>query len=298
MVCAGVSLGLAAAGVLSGGAPAYASGGSVYLSGTTLVHAAEPGYANRIDIRFDGIEFVITDTGAPLSAGTGCAQVTSHQVSCTAAGIGVITVWTGDLDDTLAIQASTAYAKAYGGAGDDVIDLQGVRGTMVYGQEGNDIVYGSTAGDTIYGGAGDDRLYGFEFGDLLVGGEGADMMSGGSGYDTVSYADHTTPVVADADSVTGDDGALDERDTIRTDVEKLVGGSGNDLLIGTDRSDELSGGAGDDILVGSAGDDVLSGDAGTDRLYGDEQVPVRYFNRDICEPGADGGATAGCEIVR
>jgi Ca2+-binding RTX toxin-like protein len=47
------------------------------------------------------------------------------------------------------------------------------------------------------------------------------------------------------------------------------GGSGDDVVVGTDGDDRLSGGAGNDVLCGGAGADELSGGSGDDVLYGE-----------------------------
>lgn len=57
-----------------------------------------------------------------------------------------------------------------------------------------------------------------------------------------------------------------------TDV--LSGGSGNDLLCGFGGDDTLYGGSGNDILVGGLGADQLCGESGGDTLYGDAFDPV------------------------
>jgi Ca2+-binding RTX toxin-like protein len=48
----------------------------------------------------------------------------------------------------------------------------------------------------------------------------------------------------------------------------IVGGAGNDTLIGGQAADSLSGGAGNDLLGGFIGDDTLDGDLGRDTLAG------------------------------
>ena len=49
---------------------------------------------------------------------------------------------------------------------------------------------------------------------------------------------------------------------------ELDGGSGNDLLVGSQRGDMLRGGAGNDVITGGSGDDLLEGQAGNDFLCG------------------------------
>ena len=76
----------------------------------------------------------------------------------------------------------------------------------------------------------------------------------------------------------GDGGFIDLSGRVHEDVKvvasdltsgvTLKGGSGDDLLIGSDCPDKLFGGAGDDSLEGGWGADTLIGGAGFDRLYG------------------------------
>ncbi|HEN3281192.1 TPA: calcium-binding protein [Yersinia enterocolitica] len=58
---------------------------------------------------------------------------------------------------------------------------------------------------------------------------------------------------------------------------KVIGGTGNNIIIGGDKNDNLSGGAGDDVIIGYqsvdslfglAGDDILIGGKGNDGLAG------------------------------
>jgi Ca2+-binding RTX toxin-like protein len=63
--------------------------------------------------------------------------------------------------------------------------------------------------------------------------------------------------------------------------DHLLGGGGNDRLIGEDGDDLLEGGGGNDRVYGGSGDDQLLGDGGRDRLWGD-------LGNDLIEGG--GGA--------
>ena len=47
-------------------------------------------------------------------------------------------------------------------------------------------------------------------------------------------------------------------------IENVIGGSGNDVLVGNRVANALSGGSGDDRLDGGAGADVLAGGQGAD----------------------------------
>lgn len=194
-----------------------------------------------------------------------------------------------------------------GGAGDDRL-VGGNGNDQVDGGAGNDVVSGSFGADTLLGGDGGDLLAGGADNDLLDGGFGPDRMAGEGGTDTVTYASRTRPVFADiADSRTErrDDGEANEGDFVELSVENLIGGSGNDTLVGAlngfpttpvgfsrnnvliggggndtllglDGDDRLEGGAGDDTVRGGAGNDILVGQAGLDKLFGEDGNDTLY----------------------
>lgn len=121
--------------------------------------------------------------------------------------------------------------------------------------------------------SGGDRLTGSDGANTLDGGRGSDIMSGGAGIDTVSYAGRTATVIDDIDADRDDGGPEDGtlRDRVDTDVENLIGGSGNDTLsavLANRIANVLTGGAGSDTLKTRDGtatiDRILCGD-GTDR---------------------------------
>ncbi|MBM2617133.1 calcium-binding protein [Actinoplanes sp. LDG1-06] len=170
----------------------------------------------------------------------------------------------------------------WGMGGNDTIDGWHGRNALS-GGDGNDVITGGNDADRLYGGNGDDSLNAFAGNDIEDGGPGddhifqnmdpigfadADAVIGGTGYDTVHYDARSRPVIADADAVKGDDGMAGEKDTLGTSVEAILGGNGNDRLIGTPRADSLHGGPGNDVLAGSSGDDVLEGGPGNDYVNG------------------------------
>ena len=61
-------------------------------------------------------------------------------------------------------------------------------------------------------------------------------------------------------------------------IEKVVGGSGNDVLRGNSADNFLTGGAGDDVLYGGAGDDLLFGGSGSDPLNGGDGVDTAAYS--------------------
>ena len=66
------------------------------------------------------------------------------------------------------------------------------------------------------------------------------------------------------------------------DNDQLDGGNGNDLLSGLSGNDTLKGGAGNDELFGEAGDDLLIGGTGDDTYYVED-------GGDVIQEAANGG---------
>jgi Ca2+-binding RTX toxin-like protein len=190
---------------------------------------------------------------------------------------------------------------------------------------GNDV-------ESITGGSGNDTLVGSHYSpswsgelngglgdDTLDGGPGPDALEGGPGFDTVTYANdpsRTDPVTVSMDGPNADDGsAYDQvhpdfpgpRDTVSSDVESVVGTSGNDTLNGGPNADTifgvggndtidgganndtLSGGAGSDTVKGAGGDDTVDGDGGNDSLAGGDGGDTLNGGEDN-DPSLDGGA--------
>lgn len=171
-----------------------------------------------------------------------------------AAGIdGDLDVDAGDGNDIVTTGSGDDLVK--GGAGDDIID----------GGEGDDALQGGDGNDRLLGGIGDDILIGGAGNDLLVGGEGNDTIVGGDGVDTADYSADTEGVTVNLQSgeATGDDTG---RDTL-SGIENVIGGAGDDVLIGNAQVNVLTGGAGNDRIVVGAGDTANGGE-------GDDTIEV------------------------
>ena len=165
---------------------------------------------------YGGASFVLVNVGA--------GNDTVHVVSF---GVGFIGVSVIGEDGNDVITISGVGGAAWGGLGDDRIELTGSFRGEAYGEDGADHitlkgictdaeVHGGAGNDTIvasesgvplvlYGDAGMDRLYGSPFGDVLDGGLDRDLMFGNGGDDQL-YAR---------------DGALDW----------VIGGEGNDTTV-------------------------------------------------------------------
>ncbi len=155
----------------------------------------------------------------------------------------------------------------------------------VTGGSSNDTFFGSTAANRFRGGLG---------GDLFVGGPGPDVFEGGGNYDAVDYSSRSTRVAVSIDGGANDgtdadtDGIGEEGDNVQADVEDLVGGSGDDLLVASDDPnfiEGLWGKTGDDVLRGLGGTDIFRGGPGADIFEGGAGSDDRVFYDDHNGPG-------------
>jgi Ca2+-binding RTX toxin-like protein len=181
--------------------------------------------------------------------------------------------------DTLTGNGGVNYLWGFGGfdvlsgLGDDDVIHAGATGDNLDGGDGRDNLLGETGPDTVSGGAGDDELNGGADDDTLAGGVGADNISGGElaeegpGIDTVDYTGASGPVSVTADDF-ANDGLTGEGDNVRSDVERTVGGSGDDTLVAHPEGGEVWGQGGSDTLIGGNFDDRLEGGDGDDWLAG------------------------------
>ena len=139
---------------------------------------------------------------------------------------------------------------------DQVIDLRQTAFSSTGGMVHNLAIAAGTVIENAIGGGGSDRLIGNDADNLLDG--------GAAGEDTASYEDASVGVVIDLTAADGVQVTGAGTDTLRG-IENVVGGAGDDRLVGTTDSNRLEGGAGDDTLVANGGlQDVVLGGAGRD----------------------------------
>jgi hypothetical protein len=199
----------------------------------------------------------------------------------------------GDGIDTVDSFALEAQAITLDGVSNDGVadekdnfhtDIENVMGGL-----GDDHIVGSAAANRLDGREGADTLEGQGGADVLIGGEGADDLRGGGDFDRVEYPG--TPATDDDENQTvaiddaANDGIAGEEDNVRTDVEDVDAGPGNDKVTGSAGANTLTGGAGNDELTGGGGVDTFFGGAGTDTLRARDGLPERVD----CGPG---GSTA------
>ena len=283
-----LATGLAVTLALLGVPAASASTARIDIGGPaprTLV-VAGGGEANDVIVTRSVLDYFVDDAAGIAPADGSCSVVSATRVRCTGSEALLkleVDLGAGD-DDFLLGPATDLTPEVHGEAGED--DLDGVASVLgsVDGGADDDRV----TGPSPRGGAGDDIVTGTPGSDILDGGPGADIIRGGGGTDAVNYLGRTGDLIVRLDDLLPNDGEAGENDLIDVDVEGVLGGEGDDLLLGNgfpnalsgnggaDRiqgywgDDGIDGGPGDDVLLGEHGNDTLSGLAGRDDLSGGE----------------------------
>jgi Ca2+-binding RTX toxin-like protein len=183
----------------------------------------------------------------------------------------------GAANDSLSAAGGPATGSAFalpvslfGHGGDDVLIGGNARDTLV-GADGNDLMRGGAGNDLLRGGEGDDVEEGDDGNDSFDQGatnDGADVLSGGEGTDTVRYTGRSLALEVYLDDIANDGELWGEYDDVGSDIESVIGGFGDDFLVGSEAADILNGGPGEDALDGAGGADVLRGAAGGDVIWG------------------------------
>ena len=185
------------------------------------------------------------------------------------------------------------------------VDIENIKGGG-----GNDTLTGNLLANEISGGDGDDTLNGLAGGDTFKEGDadsGSDIFNGGDGVDSVDYSARTEDLTVTMDGTAANDGESGEADNVKSDVENLTGGAGDDTITGSSGANEIFGGAGDDVIDGAAGNDTLDGGADDDTLSGgagDDLLDGNTGDNDLtCGAGDDiainegnGSVDADCEL--
>ncbi len=110
----------------------------------------------------------------------------------------------------------------------------------IYGTSGNDELLGASSMDRIYGYAGNDIFYVDGGDDIIIGGDGIDTLSyknlSGINSVTVNLATNTaSSLLSGTDNITG--------------IENIIGGKGDDTLLGDDNSNILTGGGNTELSL-------------------------------------------------
>ncbi len=200
-------------------------------------------------------------------------------------------------------QTSTVFqVLGPGGSGGPGIIFGTPRNDVLYGTPGNDTFDALARHDTQFGYGGDDIFFargnaGF---DIYVGGAGTDIIQGSDGNDIIGLK--RSPLsISGIEEIDGGGGfdilrlstgpdRLDLRTVTVTSIERIEGGSGNDVIFGSEgrdviaggrNNDRMYGGGGNDIfLIGTAsGSDFFNGGDGFDTILGTSQNNVLFVSR-------------------
>ncbi len=173
----------------------------------------------------------------------------------------------------------------------------------LFGTPQADIIFGFGGRDIVAGGGGDDVFF------TPLSSDGADDYHGGPGRDTIDYNGRTQPLTVTLDNVAAD-GESGEFDNVRSNVENVNGGAGQDTiesfgafsrLDGRGARDILKGGDGPDTLIGGPGNDALESGSGIDVVDARDNEPdfvdcgteADSLSRDVGE-----GTVRNCESIQ
>jgi murein DD-endopeptidase MepM/ murein hydrolase activator NlpD len=119
----------------------------------------------------------------------------------------------------------------------------------IVGNDGNNRIEALGGDDVVFAGRGDD---------ILVGGSGAgnDTYDGGDGVDTVVYSSATLGIVVNLSLAQNQAVGVEIGTDQISNIENVIGGSGNDAITGNAVDNVLIGGPGNDRLIGGAGNDM------------------------------------------
>lgn len=165
--------------------------------------------------------------------------------------------------------------QIFGGGGND----------HIAGDRRKDLLDGGDGNDILEGRGGDDRLDGGRGADRMAGGSGSDTYSVDNVGDIVQESNFSRDIIRDSRGrVIGNRGSRDtvisslDNYTLTNFVERLklignaVTGRGNGLAnvitANPDRNSRLIGGGGDDELIGLGKNDHLDGNSGGDKMSG------------------------------
>lgn len=253
--------GLAASQLLTAGVAHALPPSLVYIVGTTMRFDAAAATTNTVTVEnhpTDPALYRITDTTNEIAARFPCVGVSSNQATCPRDPLVVtdVRVALGDLNDR--------------------VDHRTALPGLLLGEAGFDRLVGGSASETLDGGVDND---------VLDGGRGDDFMNGSAGVDMALYDTRINAVDVTLNNAAGDGETLINENDNAFLIENVIGGSGNDHLVGNNLVNNLIGGPGIDHLYGEAGNDILQGGLGAgDVMYGG-------FGADFIDGGPDLGDT-------
>ena len=259
----------------------YGYGGDDIIYGGSGQDSIEGGAGNDIIYGNDGLDYIDGGEGDDnIEAGTGNDTLIGGAGNDSLNGAeGDDSIEGNEGDDYIA--GGEGIDTIIGGAGNDVIE-GGSGSDYLEGGAGNDYLFGDAnqtddtgetpSNDTLIGGAGNDTLIGGAGNDLLIDSAGVNSFDGGEGRDTLDLSAATDNLKLDLNrnlSLVGNDTSTVGR---VANVEVIITGSGNDIIVGNSESNDINTGAGNDLidvregLEPTTGNDTIIGGSGNDTL--------------------------------
>lgn len=224
--------------------------------------------------------------------------VTNYQVAGTYYLSGTSVYFVPDSTVTSVTTATVGWAPTYNTATSFTGNNSGNTWTgtganeTAFGNGGTDSLLGNGGADVLNGGIGNDTLNGGDGNDRLIGGPGSDSLIGGTGTDVADYSAETANLTVNltTGAVSGGNATGD----VLSGVEGVIGGSGNDTLIGFDSmsGDPFAGGS-TNVLDGGAGNDRIEGYAGNDSLFGGDGADTIFGLGNGAQDGTDDDFISG-----
>lgn len=215
--------------------------------------------------------------------------------------------WGSDGNDVL-VADSAVHSQLDGGGGGDLL-FDGVGNDTLYGDAGSDLLVFGGGNDTVEGGTGNDT-----YAALVL--PGTDTINDESGNDTIAITGSAFQSLNFFKNILTDDleitGAYPSTSPYQLivknhyqgtghDVESLrfynssyagyvldginfnlstnnTGGSGNDIIAGSNGESTLTGDGGNDLLFGNGGNDTITGGAGNDLISGGSGTDTAVYS--------------------
>ena len=249
------------------------------------------------DLLNAGADHMVDGNGIGADTFNGGTDIDTADYSARTAGLSV-SVDSGVGNDGAAGEGDTiaGVERVLGGAAADQLGAASAASTLV-GNGGSDTLAGGPLADRLVGG--DVLGDGPDGDDTLDGGGGPDIFIGGRGRDTATYAGRATPVTVTLGEG-ADDGAASEKDDVRDDIERVIGGSAGDALTGNGAANSLLGGDGPDVITPGGGADSADGGPGDDRIEAGDVAQDTIAcgdGNDLVVADADDIVAADCETV-
>jgi Ca2+-binding RTX toxin-like protein len=258
-----ITMGAAGTGAAAtGAAPAAAPDDPtvVRLLGGGQLQVVSPDDDSRVHVKDDLAEpvFSVSDSAHPMAATPPCVlDAAGEDVLCPDNQVSSVLVQTGLGNDRVITRVRAVPVFILTGAGNDIaIDNFAPQAHFLMGS-GNDEARP---------------------------GAGADDILGGPDRDSIWYRNERDPMTVTLDD-TQNDGAAPGSDNIHSDVEDILGGLGDDVLVGSDDTNIIDGRQGDDTIFGLGGDDMFAARGngrgfpnGADAMFGGAGIDTAWYD--------------------